>query len=123
MDADHKTQSEAARVLSATDHYQVLNVAIDTSNSALRKSFHSLSLLLHPDKFKGGEDAFARLREAYEVLSDSQKRGEYDAKQVASAPVQPPSCSNNHVASIRCLTVALQPCAHESCGHATAAVQ
>ena len=88
-------QREYARVLSAANHYEVLGVSSDASQPEIRKSFHSLSLILHPDKNQGGEDttdAFSRLREAYEVLSDSLKRKQYDAQrsQAFEVPVNGP---------------------------------
>lgn len=85
---------EATRVLAASDHYAVLGVSASASHAMLRKSFRARSLLLHPDKNVSGEEttaAFAKLLAAWEVLSDAQRRGQYDALRLhtAAGPSRP----------------------------------
>ena len=46
----------------------------------IKKSFHTLSISLHPDKPGGDAAAFARVGSAYEVLSDPDQRALYDKK-------------------------------------------
>lgn len=59
------------------NYYEVLGVAADASIDDIKKSFKKLARKHHPDA--GGDEAkFKELSEAYEVLSDKQKREEYD---------------------------------------------
>jgi molecular chaperone DnaJ len=60
------------------DYYKVLGVEKNASKDEIKKAFHRLAHKHHPDK--GGEEAkFKEINEAYSVLSDEKKRGEYDA--------------------------------------------
>jgi len=65
------------------DYYQVLGVARDADADAVKKAYRSLALKWHPDRHKEGEREqaearFKRINEAYEVLSDPDKRKRYD---------------------------------------------
>lgn len=63
------------------DYYQVLGVARDVSTSDLKKAYRKLALELHPDRNPGdatAEERFKEASEAYQVLSDDEKRGIYD---------------------------------------------
>jgi hypothetical protein len=57
--------------------YDLVGTSKGASAAELRKAFHKRSLVLHPDK-GGSASAFAELRAAYEVLSDSKLRIAYD---------------------------------------------
>lgn len=62
-------------------HYEVLGVDKDVSTEELKKVFRKLSLKYHPDRNpddKEAEDKFRQIAEAYEVLSDKEKRQQYD---------------------------------------------
>lgn len=63
------------------DYYEVLGVARTASPEEIKKAFRALALKYHPDKNPGDAQAEARFKEAaeaYEVLSDEQKRSTYD---------------------------------------------
>jgi DnaJ family protein B protein 4 len=66
--------------MASTDFYNELGVSKDASESDIKKAFRSLSLKYHPDR-NPSEDAtskFQAINEAYETLSDSEKRQQYD---------------------------------------------
>ncbi len=63
------------------DYYEVLGVERTCSAQELKSSFRKLALQFHPDKNEGdkkSEEKFKELSEAYEVLSDPEKRARYD---------------------------------------------
>ncbi|CAK7343854.1 unnamed protein product [Dovyalis caffra] len=62
------------------DPYKVLGVEKNASQREIQKAFHKLSLQYHPDKNKnkGAQEKFADINNAYEILSDEEKRKNYD---------------------------------------------
>lgn len=62
------------------DYYEVLGVARGSNAADIKKSYRRLARQYHPDinKDPGAEDRFKEINEAYEVLSDEQKRAAYD---------------------------------------------
>jgi molecular chaperone DnaJ len=63
------------------DYYDVLGVARDASDTEIKKAFRRLARELHPDVNShdpGAEDKFKEAAEAYEVLSDPERRATYD---------------------------------------------
>ncbi len=59
------------------DYYKILGVSREASQSDIKKAFRRLAHKYHPDK--GGDDKqFHRINEAYQVLSDKQKKSQYD---------------------------------------------
>ena len=59
------------------DHYQTLGVSPQADTKEIKKAFRKLASKHHPDK-GGDADKFKELQQAYEVLSDPQKRQQYD---------------------------------------------
>ena len=71
----------AAKDLYEKDYYQILGVAKNADSDSIKKQYRKLARELHPDKTKGDkklEDRFKAVSEAYEILSDTKKRAEYD---------------------------------------------
>jgi molecular chaperone DnaJ len=62
----------------AQDYYKILGVDKQASKDDIKKAFRKLAHQLHPDKKGGDIDKFKRVNEAYTVLSDDQKRAQYD---------------------------------------------
>ena len=63
------------------DYYEVLNVGRDVSEDDLKKAYRRLAMTHHPDRNPDDEEAegkFKEAKEAYEVLSNSEKRAAYD---------------------------------------------
>ena len=62
-------------------HYDTLGVSRDADEKVVRRAFRRMARKYHPDLNPGDEDAerrFKEINEAYEVLSDPEKRGKYD---------------------------------------------
>lgn len=60
------------------DYYDILGVSKDVSDADLKKAFRKKAHKHHPDKKGGDEAKFKEVNEAYQVLSDKQKRAQYD---------------------------------------------
>lgn len=68
------------------DYYKILGVSKDASADAIKKQYRRLARKYHPDvsKEKNAEDKFKEVQEAYQVLSDPEKKRAYD--QIGSQP-------------------------------------
>ncbi len=67
--------------MSKRDYYEILGVSKTASEAELKSAFRKLAMQCHPDRHPGdtaAEAKFKELNEAYQVLSDGQKRGAYD---------------------------------------------
>ncbi|MDN0081493.1 molecular chaperone DnaJ [Crenobacter sp. SG2305] len=76
--------------MSKRDYYDVLGVNRDASDDDIKKAYRKLAMKYHPDRnpdSKEAEDKFKEVKEAYEILSESDKRAAYD--QFGHAGVDP----------------------------------
>ena len=67
--------------MSKKDYYEILGVAKNASEAELKKAFKRLAMKFHPDRNPDddtAEEKFKEAKEAYDILSDSQKRAAYD---------------------------------------------
>jgi molecular chaperone DnaJ len=67
--------------MSKPDFYDVLGVSKSATAEEIKKAYRKLAIQYHPDKNPGdkaAEDKFKEAAEAYEVLSDADKRAKYD---------------------------------------------
>jgi len=72
----------SAAFLSPKDYYEVLGVSKDASPKEVKKAYYELAKKYHPDSNKGDKETqqiFQEVSEAYECLSDDNKRKQYDA--------------------------------------------
>lgn len=60
------------------DYYNILGVNKNSSQDEIKKSYRKMSLKHHPDRKGGDAEMFKKINEAYEVLSDVQKKRNYD---------------------------------------------
>ena len=67
--------------------YDVLGLTKDASDSDIKKAYYKLAKVHHPDK-GGDPEKFKKVQEAYEILSDPQKRENFDRFGTAEAPPQ-----------------------------------
>lgn len=67
-------------ILSKRDYYEVLGVSQDASKQEIRKAYRALARKYHPDvnKEDDAQEKFIEAKAAYEVLSDEQKKAQYD---------------------------------------------
>lgn len=60
------------------DYYNILGVSKDASDEEIKKAYRKMAHKYHPDKQGGNEARFKEANEAYQVLSDKEKRSQYD---------------------------------------------
>jgi len=72
------------------DYYQVLGVSSDASQEVLKERFRFLAHAYHPDRFtnlthkKSAEEAFKKINDAYQILSNPARRAQYDRQRSSS---------------------------------------
>lgn len=74
-------QAEAVkRIRKCHDYYEILGVSKDAGDTELKKAYRKMALQFHPDKNKapGAAEAFKAIGNAFAVLSDADKRKQYD---------------------------------------------
>jgi molecular chaperone DnaJ len=63
------------------DYYELLGVSRSASEEEIKKAYRKLALQYHPDRNPGdkqSEEKFKEVSEAYQILSDAEKRAKYD---------------------------------------------
>eukprot|EP00613_Pedinella_sp_CCMP2098_P079721 CAMPEP_0171952348 /NCGR_PEP_ID=MMETSP0993-20121228/90042_1 /TAXON_ID=483369 /ORGANISM="non described non described, Strain CCMP2098" /LENGTH=128 /DNA_ID=CAMNT_0012597757 /DNA_START=31 /DNA_END=413 /DNA_ORIENTATION=+ len=86
-----------------SDYYQILAVSTNATNSEIKKAYRALALRFHPDKTGNDPECnerFTLIAEAYECLSDPEKRRQYDGggsdNSFAQQPASQPSYNRAH---------------------------
>ncbi|MBW1866437.1 MAG: DnaJ domain-containing protein [Deltaproteobacteria bacterium] len=67
--------------MAETDYYKILGVSKSAADTEIKKAYRKLAMKYHPDHSKGdksAEEKFKHISEAYAVLSDAEKRRQYD---------------------------------------------
>lgn len=62
------------------NYYEILGLPVFSDIESVKKQFRKLAVIYHPDKNPDGEEKFREIAEAYEVLSDFEKKQKYDAR-------------------------------------------
>lgn len=66
------------RIMANKDYYKILGVEKNASADEIKKAFKKAAMQHHPDRPGGDEAKFKEINEAYQVLSDAEKRQRYD---------------------------------------------
>ena len=66
--------------------YNILGINNDANNNHIKNAFRKLSLQFHPDRTGGNGDKFKEVNEAYQILSDPDKKKGYDLTNDGMAP-------------------------------------
>lgn len=71
---------DVKRYLQIKDFYELLGVSKTATDDEIKKSYRKLALKFHPDKCKlaGAQDVFKKIAQAYDCLSNADKRAFYD---------------------------------------------
>ena len=71
---------DAARESSLPNYYEILGISKDATQNEIKTRFRILAKELHPDKRRNSdtEETMSKINQAYEVLSDPERRGRYD---------------------------------------------
>ena len=79
LNKEKYSKAEMSDVYSSKNYYSILGVSPNSDMKDIRKRFRELAKRFHPDKNKGfNDDYFIEINRAYSVLSDKEKRGDYD---------------------------------------------
>ena len=98
------------------DYYEVLGVSKSASADEIKKAYRKKAIQYHPDKNPGDKEAeekFKEAAEAYEVLSNPDKRARYDQFGHAGVEARPEAVSEDS-ADRACLWTTFSPCSETS---------
>ncbi len=84
--------------------YDILGVAADATQAAIKAAFRSLAQKNHPDKAGGSKERMQDIQKAYDILSDEARRARYDE---SGATDQPPTPRDLAVAELAKLVAAM----------------
>jgi DnaJ-class molecular chaperone len=62
----------------AHDYYKILGVTKNATDDDIKKAYRKLAHKYHPDKAQGDEKKFKEINEAYQILSNKERRAQYD---------------------------------------------
>lgn len=68
------------------DYYKILNVSKNATNDEIKRQYKKMALKHHPDR-GGDPEMFKKVSEAYQILSDTKKRSEYDNPNIFSQQI------------------------------------
>ena len=77
----YKLNLQGVDKMAKRDYYEVLGVAKNSSEEEIKKSYRKLAMKHHPDRNPGNkesEEKFKEVKEAYEMLTNAEKRDAYD---------------------------------------------
>src|SRR5699024_12782956 len=66
------------KIVAKRDFYEILGLDKNATQDEIKKAYRKLSNKYHPDMKDGPDEKFKEVSEAYEVLSDDNKRAQYD---------------------------------------------
>jgi molecular chaperone DnaJ len=78
----------ADKEMAKQDYYEILGVSKSAEEREIKKAYKRLAMKYHPDRNQGDKEAeakFKEIKEAYEILTDAQKRAAYDQYGAARA--------------------------------------
>ena len=78
MDSKGGSADDGDKISRETDHYVVLGVTADATEKQIQQAYRMRSLKFHPDRKGGSTAAFQRIAQAFQTLSDADKRSAYD---------------------------------------------
>ena len=85
--ACHRWSSSSSSTSSDVDHYRILGVPPTASTEEIKSAFYKLSKVYHPD-VSGRMEEFMKIRQAWEVLGDAERKRNYDKTRPASRVVK-----------------------------------
>ena len=72
------------------NYYDILGVNKNASVQEIKKAYHKLAIKYHPDKSESDPDTFKKISEAYSILSDEDKRHQYDTTGISDFFIENP---------------------------------
>mmetsp|Transcript_35402 Transcript_35402/g.36793 ORF Transcript_35402/g.36793 Transcript_35402/m.36793 type:complete len:283 (+) Transcript_35402:23-871(+) len=76
----NENDKACVQIINSNDYYEILNLNENAEEEEIKKSYRKIIVKFHPDKNKSkySADAFKKLSQAYQILSDKEKRAFYD---------------------------------------------